>query len=86
MAIFSTLLESLPALRAHFRAALRRWQNCLVFNGAECFQLFLGGESLGCDGLLESEHWCFRGLIVEFYSPFVPISVTIPKAFLVGYS
>src|SRR5271167_1234825 len=43
--------------RAHFRAASSRWQNCLVSNGAECFQLFLGGEFLGCERLLDSEHF-----------------------------
>ncbi len=54
------------ALRAHFRAALRRWQNCLVSNGAECFQLFLGGESLGCEGLLDSGHCCFGRFTLQF--------------------
>ena len=55
------------ALRAHFRAALRRWQNCLVSNGAECFQLFLGGESLGCERLLDGGHSCFgRFILLQF--------------------
>jgi hypothetical protein len=49
-------LESVILSRAHFRAALRRQQYCLVFNGAECFQLFLGGEFLGCERLLDGGH------------------------------
>ena len=45
--IFSTVSRRLPATGAHFRAASRRWQNCLVFDGAEVLPVVLGRRISG---------------------------------------